>query len=122
MQRNHASYNLGQSNGNLRLGRIRMVDLAANIVRTNLGVKGRLHLCGSSAEDNRSTSGGDFFHFEAVAFEPSCNVSGVGFGYPEAVSKLRRREPLMIVGGLGIVLRVNELIQGSFLRGVWQQR
>jgi len=40
VQRNHASYNLGESHGDFRIARAGVVDFAANLVSMNLSMKG----------------------------------------------------------------------------------
>ena len=78
-------------------------------------MESRLDLGGGAAENDGAAAGRDLFHFHAMALQPVDDLGCVGVGDAEALSVLLGREPLMVVRRLGVVLRVDELIQGVLL-------
>src|SRR5208282_3148229 len=95
--------------------------LAAGLIKVNLSMEGFFNLRRGAAENDRSASGGDLFHFHAVNLQPSGNLRSICFRDAKALAELFRREPLMIVRGLRIMLGIEQLEERILLRCVGLQ-
>ncbi len=116
VQRDHASHDLNQGRGNFRIVHVGVMDFIANLVGMNRRMECGLHLRGGAAENDGAAAGGDLFHLHAMPCSQLDNLGSVGVGDAEALAVLLGREPLMVVRRLGVVLRVDKLIQGVLLR------
>ncbi len=92
--------------------------LAGNEVVVDGRTQGSFYLRGDTAEYDESTAACDGVDGEALGCEPGgCGVN-VGLSEAEAVGELLRREPLVIVERIGVLLLGKKLIEfGLLLRG-----
>ena len=107
-----------EGSGNLRVGHVADVSNAFDNEVVNLGVKGGLDLGGRAAETDRHAIFCDFVYGESVSGEPICDGGDVGLRGAEVGANLVGREPLVVVGRVGVVLAGHETLKGRLLSGV----
>jgi hypothetical protein len=114
IERTEAGNDGGQISGDRWIGCVGVVLFFADAVAMDLGMEGVGHLAGIAAEVDEEAACGHAVDGESLLGEPLAYFLDVAGRWAELLIELLRGQPMVEVGGVGIVLLADEGVERLF--------